>query len=85
MTKKKPTFEEALAQLESIADQIEQGKIGLEESIEKYEEGMALVQQCRDILSRAERKIQQLQEQENGTLRAIPFELPRADKDSKEE
>ena len=32
MTKKKVTFEQALARLEDIAEQIEQGKIGLEES-----------------------------------------------------
>jgi exodeoxyribonuclease VII small subunit len=76
MAKKKISFEEALKQLESIADQIEQGKIGLEESIAKYEEGMALVQQCRDILSRAEQRIQQLQARPNGSLEIKPFPAP---------
>ena len=73
MAKKKLTFEEALKQLETIAEQIERGTIGLEESIDKYEEGMALVKQCRDILSKAELKIQQLQQRADGTLQVSSF------------
>lgn len=75
MNKKKPTFEEALKLLETIAEQIERGQIGLEESIDKYEEGMALVKQCREILSRAELRIEQLQEGAGGKLLAKPLEL----------
>lgn len=74
--KKKPTFEEALRQLEAIAEQIEQGKIGLEESISKYEEGMALIRHCRDILAGAETKIQQLQASADGTAQTTEFKLP---------
>ena len=77
MAKRKLTFEEALRQLEEVAEQIEQGKIGLEESISKYEQGMGLVKQCRDILSRAERKIQQLQSRPDGTLEASPLDPPK--------
>lgn len=77
MAKKKVTFEEALARLETIAEQIERGEIGLEESIGKYEEGMALVKQCRQILSKAEHKIQQLQQRSDGTLEAADFERPK--------
>ncbi len=61
MAKKQPTFEEALKQLEALAEQIERGEIGLEESIDKYEQGMKLVEQCRSILSRAEQRVQKLQ------------------------
>ena len=46
MAKKKLTFEDALGKLESLAEQIERGQIGLEESIKKYEEGMGLVKHC---------------------------------------
>ncbi len=73
MGKRKTTFEEALAQLETIAEQIEQGKIGLEESIAQYEKGMGLIRQCREILSKAEQRIQQLQEQADGTLETTEF------------
>lgn len=75
MGKRKLTFEEALRQLETIAEQIEQGKIGLEESINQYERGMALVKQCRDILAKAEHRIQQLDERADGSLEARPFKL----------
>ncbi|MBI1825960.1 MAG: exodeoxyribonuclease VII small subunit [Planctomycetes bacterium] len=75
MSKKKLSFEDALKQLETIAEQIELGQIGLEESIEKYELGMALVKQCRDILSRAELRIEQLQEGESGKLVVKPLDL----------
>ncbi len=74
MGKRKLTFEEALKQLEEIAGRIEQGKIGLEESITLYERGMALVKQCREILSKAEHKIQRLQQRGDGTLETAPLE-----------
>ena len=68
MAKRKLSFEQALKQLEALAEQIEQGQIGLEESITKYEQGMALVRQCREILARAELKIQQIHERADGGL-----------------
>ncbi len=68
------TFEEALRQLETIVQSIEQGKIGLQESIQQYEEGMKLIKRCRSILAEAEQKIQKLQLSEEGELVAEPFE-----------
>jgi len=76
MGKKKLSFEEALARLENITQQIEQGKIGLEESIDRYEEGMGLVKQCRDMLSKAEQRIQKLHEKADGSLGSKRFEDP---------
>ena len=55
---KKPTFEQALAQLEKLVADVEQGKIGLEESIDKYEQGMKLISYCRGILEAAEKRIE---------------------------
>ena len=74
MGKRKLTFEEALQQLETIAEQIEQGKIGLEESISQYERGMTLVKQCRGILAKAELKIQQLQQRADGSVETAAFQ-----------
>lgn len=73
MAKKKLSFEDALSQLETIAEQIEQGEIGLEESITKYEEGMGLVKQCREILTRAEQRIQKVQQRADGTVKTTDF------------
>ena len=78
-----PTFEEALARLEAIADDIERGKIGLEESITRYEEGMKLVHRCREILAQAEQRIVRLQadatpDAENDNTKTHPDDAPRA-------
>jgi len=77
MAKKKLSFEESLARLENITQQIEQGKVGLEESIDRYEEGMGLVKQCRDMLSKAEQRIQKLHEKADGSLGTSKFEEPK--------
>lgn len=74
MPKKPLKFEEALARLEEIVGAIEQGQIGLEESIERYEEGMGLIAHCRKILGEAELKVQKLQADAEGKLQAQPFE-----------
>ncbi len=55
-----PGFEEAVEQLEGIIDRIESGEIGLEESIEHYERGVALFNRCRAILEQAEQRIEEL-------------------------
>ncbi len=69
MTKeKKITFEQALAKLDEIVTQVEQGKVSLEQSIEKYAEGMELIKQCRSILAKAEKKIQVLSKGEGESL-----------------
>lgn len=56
------SFEEAMGQLEKIVEQIASGKIGLEETMDRYEHGMELVKKCRSILERAEQRIQVLSE-----------------------
>lgn len=69
MAVKSLTFEEALANLEAIVKDVEEGKVGLEDSIRRYEEGMKLLKHCRAILSQAELKIQKLQKTADGELR----------------
>ncbi len=78
MGKKSLKFEQALARLEEIVSSIEAGDIGLEESIERYQEGMGLIRHCRTVLSEAELRIQKLQADSEGQLKAEPFE-PEAD------
>jgi len=67
-----PSFEQSLAQLESIVTAIEQGKIGLQDAIAQYERGMKLIQHCRSVLTDAEAKIHQLQLGEDGKLSSSP-------------
>jgi len=78
-TKTGKTFEQALSELEGIVEAIEQGKIGLEESIAKYEQGMELIRHCRGILSAAELKVQKLQADQAGQLEGEPFDAERTE------
>lgn len=63
-SKSEPTekikFEDALARLEQIVHALEEGDIGLNESLEKYEEGVKLLRQSYDLLEKAERRIELL-------------------------
>jgi len=58
MAKKQVRFEEALEQLEEIVRELEEGEIGLEESLKRYEDGVKLLRQCYGILEKAERRIE---------------------------
>ncbi|MBN1845159.1 MAG: exodeoxyribonuclease VII small subunit [Sedimentisphaerales bacterium] len=60
---KKMTFEQALGELEKIVEQVEEGKIGLEDSIDQYAQGMQLIKHCRDILEQAEKRIEVINKQ----------------------
>jgi exodeoxyribonuclease VII small subunit len=53
-------FEQALAQLESIVDQLEKGAVGLEESIAIYARGEALKKHCEALLKNAEQRIEKI-------------------------
>ncbi len=59
-------FEAALAELEQIVQNMEGGRLPLEESLAAYRRGSELLQHCQQQLSDAERQIQIL---ENGALR----------------
>jgi exodeoxyribonuclease VII small subunit len=60
----KQTFEQAIGQLKEIVDRIEQGEIPLQDSLEQYEKGMALIKHCRDILQKAEKRIEKISREE---------------------
>jgi exodeoxyribonuclease VII small subunit len=65
-------FETALAELENLVGQLEQGELTLEDSLQRFERGIALVRSCRNTLREAEQKVEQLIER-NGQLEAMPF------------
>ncbi len=55
-----PTFEQALERLETIVRDLEEGRIGLAEAMQKYEQGVALLKQCYGMLDSAEQRIELL-------------------------
>lgn len=56
----KMTFEQALAELETIVGKLERGDVPLEESIRIYERGEALKKHCDALLKQAEDKVEKI-------------------------
>ncbi len=55
-----PTFEQSLAKVEEIVEQLEDGGLGLSECLRQYEQGIGHLKQCHAALESAERKIELL-------------------------
>ena len=51
-------FEAAISELEAIVKTIEQGGIGLEESLNLFTKGVSLTKECQKTLKEAEQKVQ---------------------------
>lgn len=72
--KKEPTFEERLARLEEIVEELESGEAGLDASLNLYAEGAELIKVCRKDLAAAEERIQKLTETAEGDLETEAME-----------
>ncbi len=68
----KRTFENALNKLEQITEELEQGELGLDRSLKKFDEGIQLVRFCNEKLDEARARIELLL-QKNSELTAVPF------------
>ena len=66
-------FEEALKKLEKIVADLEAGKLPLDESLKKYEEGIRLAQSCSKILETAQKKVEVLTKKD-GSFHLKQFE-----------
>ena len=64
-TKKNLTFEENLKKLEDIVEQLELGEIDLERSVELYEKGMILKNNCEEKLKKVEIQIKKIKKKNN--------------------
>ena len=73
-TEKGPSFEEGLAQLEKIVEELEGGELPLEKSLELFEKGVHLSQTCRKQLEEAESKVEVLLKK-GGRVQVQPFSL----------
>ena len=60
MAEKKVTFEQAMARLEEIVKQLEQGDAPLEDALALFEEGTRLMKKCTTQLDKAEQKVSKL-------------------------
>lgn len=75
MAEKKKTlkFEEALKRLEALVDEMESGKMSLEQTLSGFEECRELGKFCRDTLNEVQKRIEVLMKTENG-VEPVPFE-----------
>jgi exodeoxyribonuclease VII small subunit len=61
-----PSFEQSLAELEQIVRQLEEGQLGLSDSLARYEVGVKRLKECYQLLERAERRIELLERVDAG-------------------
>ena len=74
MTKGKMKFEEGLASLEAIVEELESGDLTLDQSLARYEEGVKVFKKCHEMLRDAERRVEALLKAEDGSRQVVPFE-----------
>ena len=55
------TFESAIAELETIVQEMETGTISLELALERYQRGVLLLKHCQETLQAAEQRVHQLE------------------------
>lgn len=70
----KKTFEASMTELEKIVEELEAGNLPLDTALKKFEEGIALSRFCFEKLDETEKKIVRLMEQQDGTIKEMPFD-----------
>ena len=69
------TFEQSLAALQQIVEDLENGSLPLSQSLEKYELGVQCLQECHQALSAARQKVELLVRlDEDGQVITEPFD-----------
>lgn len=72
----KGQYDEVVKRLESIVESLEGGELSLEESLERFAEGINLVRQGEGLLNDAEKRIEQLLSDDGRTAPIDVKELP---------
>ena len=78
-------FEDSLKQLEDLVERLESGEISLEESLQDFERGVALVRTLRERLDQAQQRVDKIVEQEGGETAAEPMDLMDDDDEDKDD
>jgi exodeoxyribonuclease VII small subunit len=70
---KTPDLETSITEINTLIEQMEQGELTLEQSLERFERGVALIKHCQKVLQEAEQKVQILM-LDNGDEELHPYE-----------
>lgn len=69
-------FEAALADVEKVVHELENGELGLTESLAQYEQGIEKIKLCHQVLERAEKRISVLMSvDEDGNASVQPVDV----------
>ncbi len=66
-------FEKSLKELERLVEQLEQGELSLEASLQQFERGVQLAQSCQSTLQQAEQRVGMLMKK-NGQLDVVAWD-----------
>ena len=64
MAKKKITYKEMMDNLDEIIVSLEKGDLSVEESMDRYEEGVRITKDLLEILNKAEEKVKIMHDQD---------------------
>ena len=70
----KVNFETALEKLETAVEQLETGDLTLEQALKIFANGVKHAECCQKSLSKVELKVEQLLQQDDGTMTREPFD-----------
>ncbi|RLB76878.1 MAG: exodeoxyribonuclease VII small subunit [Deltaproteobacteria bacterium] len=69
----KINFESSLQKLEEAVEQLESGDLTLDQALKVFSSGVKQAETCRKSLEKVELQVEQLLQQEDGTLQREPF------------
>lgn len=64
-----PGFDARLQRLEALVGELEEGNLGLEPAIERYQEGIELLKRCHATLEGFKKRVEELSTDAEGVLR----------------
>lgn len=70
----KNSFEASLQNLEEAVDQLESGDLSLDQALKIFSSGVKQAESCRKSLRKVELQVEQLLQQDDGTLQREPFD-----------
>lgn len=74
-------FEASLEALETLVARMESGELGLEQSLEEFQQGMQLVDRCQRALDEAQQRMEALTTENSGNPEAAGGTSPATDDD----
>jgi exodeoxyribonuclease VII small subunit len=74
-----PGFDERLTRLETLVAELEGGGLGLEQSIEKYQQGIGLLKECHAVLAGYRKRVEELTRDADLALRPFAGDPDAAD------